>query len=88
MQRWSEEHRAFALEMFFKNNDSANVMQCVFWQHFDIWRNGKGSDMPNNTELGYIIQDYCIHCQQEASWSTSNCTNTGKCAPSGTYIWV
>jgi hypothetical protein len=38
MQRWSEEHRAFAVEMFFKNNDSATVMQCVFQLHFDIGR--------------------------------------------------
>jgi hypothetical protein len=30
MQRWLEEHRAFAVEMFFKNNDSAAVTQRVF----------------------------------------------------------
>ena len=41
MQCWSEEHRAFAVETFFKNNDSATVMQRVFRRHFDIGRNGK-----------------------------------------------
>jgi hypothetical protein len=29
MQRWSEEHRAFAVETFFKNSDSATVIQCA-----------------------------------------------------------
>ena len=37
----------------------------------------KQSDMPNNIELFYTIQDYCIHCQQESSHSI--CTNIGKC---------
>jgi hypothetical protein len=41
MRHWSEEHRAFAVETFFKNNDSATVMQRVFQRHFDIGRNGK-----------------------------------------------
>ena len=41
MKRWSEEHRAFAVETFFMNNDSATVMQRVFRRHFDIGRNGK-----------------------------------------------
>jgi hypothetical protein len=40
MQRWSEQHRVFAVETFFKTNDSATVTQRVF-QHFDIGRNGK-----------------------------------------------
>ena len=40
MQSWSEEHRAFAVETFFKNDDSATVTQRVF-RHFDIGRNGK-----------------------------------------------
>jgi len=37
----SEEHQAFAVETFFKNNDSTTIMQCVFRRHFDIRRNGK-----------------------------------------------
>jgi len=41
MQRWSEGHRAFAVETFFKNNDSATVTQRVFRRHFDIGGNGK-----------------------------------------------
>jgi len=41
MERWLEEHRAFAVETFFKNNDPATVMQRVFQQNFDIGRNGK-----------------------------------------------
>jgi len=41
MQRWSEGRRAFAVETFFKNNDSATVTQRVFRRHFDIGRKGK-----------------------------------------------
>lgn len=41
MDRWSVEHRAFAVETFFKNNGSATVTQRVFRRHFDIGRNGK-----------------------------------------------
>jgi hypothetical protein len=42
MHRWSVEHRAFAVETFFKNNGSATVTQRVFRRHFNIGRNGKG----------------------------------------------
>jgi hypothetical protein len=86
MQRWSEGLRAFAVETFFENNDTATVMQRVFRPHFDNREEWKGSDTPNNIELSYKIQDYCIHRQQEASWSPSKCTNTGKFAPSNTCI--
>ena len=41
MERWSSEHRAFAVETFFKNGDSATVTQRVFRRHFNIGRNGK-----------------------------------------------
>jgi len=41
MQRSSEEHRAFAVETLFENNDPASVTQRVFRRHFDIGRNGK-----------------------------------------------
>jgi hypothetical protein len=41
MQQWSEERRAFHVETFFKNNDSATVTQRVFRRHFDIGRDGK-----------------------------------------------
>ena len=39
-QRWLEEHRAFAVETFFKNSDSTTVKR-VFRRHFDIGGNGK-----------------------------------------------
>jgi hypothetical protein len=41
MQRWSEEHREFAVETFYLNNDFATVTQRVFRRHFDIGMNGK-----------------------------------------------
>ena len=54
MQRWSEEHRAFAVEMFLKNNDSVTVTQLVFRRHFDIGRNG---NVPTRqTILNWVTQ--------------------------------
>ena len=54
MQRWSEERRAFAVETFFKNNDSATVTQRVFRRHFNIRRNGK---VPTrHTILNWVTQ--------------------------------
>jgi len=39
MERWSVEHRAFAVETIFKNNDSVVVTQFIFRRHFNIHRN-------------------------------------------------
>jgi hypothetical protein len=39
MERWSVEHRAFAVETYFKNNDSV-LTQRIFRRHFNIHRNG------------------------------------------------
>jgi hypothetical protein len=38
-ERWSVEHRAFAVETYFKNNDSVVVTQRIFRRHFNILRN-------------------------------------------------
>jgi hypothetical protein len=38
MERWSVEHRAFAVETYFKNNDSF-LTQRIFRRHFNIHRN-------------------------------------------------
>jgi len=38
MERWSVEHRAFAVETYFKNNDSI-LTQRIFRRHFNIHRN-------------------------------------------------
>jgi hypothetical protein len=39
MKHGSNEHRMFAMETLFKNDDSATIMQCVFRCHFNINRN-------------------------------------------------
>jgi hypothetical protein len=39
MERWSVEHRAFAVETFFKNNDSVIATQRIFCWHFNIHQN-------------------------------------------------
>jgi hypothetical protein len=38
MVRWSVEHGAFAVETYFKNNDSV-LTQRIFRRHFNIHRN-------------------------------------------------
>jgi len=38
MELWSVEHRAFAVETIFKNNDSV-LTQLIFRRHFNIHRN-------------------------------------------------
>jgi len=44
----------FAVETFFKNNDSATVTQRVFRRHFDIGRNGKVQT--SQTILNWVTQ--------------------------------
>jgi hypothetical protein len=39
MERWSVDHRVFAVETIFKNNDSVVVTQLTFRRHFNIHRN-------------------------------------------------
>jgi hypothetical protein len=39
MERWSVEHRVFALKTIFKNNNSVVVTQFIFCRHFHIHRN-------------------------------------------------
>jgi hypothetical protein len=39
MERWSVQHRVFAVETIFKNNDSVFVTQLIFRLHFNIHRN-------------------------------------------------
>jgi len=39
MERWYVEHRAFAVETYFKNNDSVVVTQLIFRRHFNIHQN-------------------------------------------------
>jgi hypothetical protein len=38
MERWSVEHRTFAVETYFKNNDSV-LTQRIFRRHFNIHQN-------------------------------------------------
>ena len=39
MERWSVQHRAFAVETYFQNKDSVVVTQRIFRRHFNIHRN-------------------------------------------------
>jgi len=52
MERWSVEHRAFAVETYFKNKDSVVVTQRIFRRHFNIHRND--SVPSHNTVLLWV----------------------------------
>jgi len=52
MERWSEEHWAFALVTYLKNNDSAVLTQRIFRRHFNI--NRKNSAPSRNTVLLWV----------------------------------
>jgi len=47
IEHWSVERRAFAVETYFKNNDSVIVTQRIFCRHFNIHQND--SDPSHNT---------------------------------------
>jgi len=52
MERWSVEHRAFAVEMYFKNNDSVVLTQRIFRRPFNIhWKDSVPS---RNTVLLWV----------------------------------
>ena len=50
MNRWSAEHRAFAVESMFKNNEYMVATQRAFRQHFNIHRN---DSVPAVTPFSY-----------------------------------
>jgi len=75
------------METFFKNNDSANVTQRVFFfrRHFDIGRNGKAPT--HQTILNWVTQfRTTASIVNKKPPGHRRPVNTGKCAPSGTSI--
>jgi hypothetical protein len=52
MERWSVEHWAFAVEMYFKNNVAVVVTQRIFCWHFNIHQND--SVPSRNTALFWV----------------------------------
>jgi hypothetical protein len=44
MERWTAEHRSFAVETYFKNNDSIVATQSIFRRQFNLGRHGKVPD--------------------------------------------
>ena len=41
MEQWTAQHRAFVVEAYFKNGDSAITTQRLFRRHFNIPRHGR-----------------------------------------------
>jgi transposase-like protein len=48
MEHWSVEHRAFAVETYFKNNDSVVLTEQIYRRHFNILRN---DSVPSHSTL-------------------------------------
>jgi len=66
MERWSVEHRAFALETYFKNNDSVST-QRIFRRQFDI--HGNDSVPSRNTSSSEdISRAMCTKRNQGKRW--------------------
>jgi hypothetical protein len=55
MQRWSIEDRAFAVEMYFKHNNSVVVTQWIFHQHFNIHQN---DSVPSRNTVLLWVRNY------------------------------
>ena len=55
MECWSNEHRVFVIEMFFKSGDSVVRMQHLFWQHFDVGQNDK---VPSRKSITRCVQQF------------------------------
>jgi len=66
MERWSAEHRAFAVESYFQNNDSVVVTQRIFRRHLNIHRND--SVPSRNTVLLWVR-----NCRETASAAKRKC---------------
>ena len=52
MQQWNVEHRVFAVEQFFRNNDSVVTVQRLFRRQFSAARDGAIPD--HNTILRWV----------------------------------
>jgi transposase-like protein len=55
MERWSVEHRAFAVETYFKNNDSVVLTQRICLRHFNIHRN---DSVPSRNTLLLWVRNF------------------------------
>ena len=55
MERWSVDHRAFAVETYFKNNDSVVLTQRICLRHFNIHRN---DSVPSRNTLLLWVRNF------------------------------
>ena len=60
MQQCNVEHRVFAVEQFFRNNDSVVTVQRLFCRHFNVARDGAIPDrntiLCNEYKFGFKIE--------------------------------
>jgi transposase len=55
MEQWSAQHRAFVVEAYFKNGDSAVTTQRLFRIHFNIPRHGR---VPRRNTIKEWVQNF------------------------------
>jgi transposase len=55
MERWSVGHRNFAVETYFKNNDSVALTQLIYRRHFNIHRN---NSVPSRNTLLLWVRNF------------------------------
>jgi len=55
MEQWTAQHRAFVVEAFFKNSDSAVTTQRLFRRHFNIPCHGR---VPCHNTIKEWVQNF------------------------------
>jgi len=56
MQQWNVEHRVFAVEQFFRNNDSVVTVQRLFRRQFNVARDGV---IPVRNTILRWVESFC-----------------------------
>jgi hypothetical protein len=55
MEHWTAAHQAFAVEAYFKNNESVGKTHCLFRRHFSINRN---ASVPTKNTIKSWVQNF------------------------------
>lgn len=58
MARWSVQHRSFAVEAFFRNNDSFAATRRAFRTHFNL---APRATLPNNRSISKWVEHFRLH---------------------------
>jgi len=75
MEQWTAQYRAFVVEAYFKNGDSAITTQRLFRRHFNITRHGRVPCSNTKKEL----PAKCFDLKKKTPRQNSYGTNIRKC---------